>query len=64
MSNEQVRETSHPERGECLQRKGKTGSAKAGVTNPLPGYLQRGRDFGRGPRTLGPCIGVYCSEER
>lgn len=64
VSNEQVRETSHPARGELLQRKGKKGSAKAGVTNPLLGYLQRGRDFGRGPRTLGPCTGVYCSKEK
>lgn len=34
------------------KRTGKKGSAKAGVAGFLPGNLQRGRDFGRGPRAL------------
>lgn len=59
MYSEQVRETSHPGR----EGKGKKGSAKAGVTKPLPGYLQRGRDFGRGPRTLGPAL-VFTAARR
>lgn len=50
-------------RTQRVREKKKKGSAKPGVTNLLPGNLQRGRNFGREPRTLVPSVGVYLLQQ-
>lgn len=63
VSSEQVRETSHPARGECLQSKGKEALQRL-VCKPSSGLFAERKGLWQGTKNSGPCIGVYCSKER